>query len=259
MGYGAPIYIDAHTPEHIIKRMKDKNELETMLGAARFKTYYTAAGNDTEKAVALYRWNTRLAGALHSQLSYFEVLTRNAMNNALQDWNYKEKGYRDWSLEYQSAQLLYDMFKGPMGQARKWARKESQRRGNGHARKNAPLSHDDVIAQLTLGNWSNLLGEALPDHRPNAKILWKECLHHAFPRAGLEDQSRENIGKKVERLTRLRNRVSHQENLLETNIRGRLNDLLTVLKAIDASYPAWAMTNSQVRRVAQEDPRKSWR
>ena len=32
MGYGAPIYIDAHMPEHIIKRMKDKNELETMLG-----------------------------------------------------------------------------------------------------------------------------------------------------------------------------------------------------------------------------------
>ena len=100
MGYGAPIYIDAHPPEHIIKRMKDKNELETMLGAARFKTYYTAAGNDTEKPVALYRWSTRLAGALHSQLSYFEVLTRNAMNNALQGWNYKKKGCRDWSLEY---------------------------------------------------------------------------------------------------------------------------------------------------------------
>lgn len=115
MGYGAPIYIDAHTPEHIIKRMKDKNELETMLGAARFKTYYTAAGNDTEKPVALYRWSTRLACALHSQLSYFEVLTRNAMNNALQGWNYKEKGCRDWSLEYQSNQLLYDMFKTPWG------------------------------------------------------------------------------------------------------------------------------------------------
>ena len=96
-----------------------------------------------------YRWNTRLAGALHSQLSYFEVLTRNAMNNALQDWNDKEKGSRDWSLEHQSAQLLYDMFKGPIGQARKWARKESQRRRNGHARKNAPLSHDDVIAPVS--------------------------------------------------------------------------------------------------------------
>ncbi|RUP76865.1 hypothetical protein D8M20_09905 [Corynebacterium propinquum] len=150
------------------------------------------------------------------------------------------------------------MFKTPMGQARKWARKESQRRGNGHTRKNAPPSHDDVIAQFTLGNWSNLLGEALPDHRSNAKRLWKECLHHAFPNAGIEDQWRENIGKKVERLTRLRNRVSHQENLLETNVRGRLNDLITVLRAIDTSYPSWTMEDSQVRRVAQEDPRKSW-
>ncbi|AEX68784.1 hypothetical protein CDCE8392_0099 [Corynebacterium diphtheriae CDCE 8392] len=36
----------------------------------------------------------------------------------------------------------------------------------------------------------------------------------------------------------MRNGVSHQENLLETSIRGRLNDLLTVLKTIDASYPS---------------------
>jgi len=150
------------------------------------------------------------------------------------------------------------MFKTPMGQARKWARKESQRRGNGHTRKNAPPSHDDVIAQFTLGNWSNLLGEALPDHRSNAERLWKECLLHAFPNAGIEDQWRESIGKKVERLTRLRNRVSHQENLLETNVRGRLNDLITVLRAIDTSYPSWTMEDSQVRRVAREDPHKSW-
>lgn len=46
------------------------------------------------------------------------------------------------------------MFKKPMGQARGWARKESQRRGNEHARRNALLSHDDVIVQLTLGIWS---------------------------------------------------------------------------------------------------------
>ena len=32
------------------------------------------------------------------------------------------------------------------------------------------------------------------------------------------------------------------------NARGRLNDLLTVLKVIDTSYPAWAMADSQVRR-----------
>jgi len=48
--------------------MKTKDELDAMLGAARFEKYYAAAGNDVEKSVQLYRWNTRLAGSLHSQL-----------------------------------------------------------------------------------------------------------------------------------------------------------------------------------------------
>lgn len=34
--------------------------------------------------------------------------------------------------------------------------------------------------------------------------------------------------------------------------------MLSVLRAIDGSYPAWAMVDSQVREVVQEDPRKSW-
>lgn len=34
--------------------------------------------------------------------------------------------------------------------------------------------------------------------------------------------------------------------------------MLTGLRAIDESYPAWAMVGSQVRQVAREDPRKSW-
>lgn len=238
--------------------MRAKDELDAMLGAARFEKYFAVAGEDVEKAVQLYRWNTRLAGAFHSQLSYFEVLTRNAMNSALQDWNYQECGHRDWSLEHQSADLLYAMLNRPMGQARKWARKESQRRRSGHARKNAPLIHDDVVAQLTPGNWSNLFGEALPVHKPNAQVLWQDCLYRAFPNVDRGDQSREGIGRKFERLTHLRNRVSHQENLLETNVRSRLNDMLTVLRAIDESYPAWAMVGSQVRQVAREDPRKSW-
>lgn len=237
--------------------MRTKEELDTMLGAARFEKYFAVAGGDVEKAVQLYRWNTRLAGALHSQLSYFEVLTRNAMNRALQDWNYQQCGHWDWSLEHQSADLLYAMLNRPMAQARKWARKESRRRRRGHARKNAPMNHDDVVAQLTLGNWSNLLGEALPVHRPNAQILWENCLHTAFSNVASDDRSREDIGKKFERLTHLRNRVSHQENLLETNVRSRLNDMLSVLHAIDEGYPGWAMVGSQVRQIAQEDPRKT--
>lgn len=238
--------------------MKNKDELDAMLGAARFEKYFALAGEDVDRAVQLYRWNTHLAGALHAQLSHFEVLSRNAMNRALQEWNYERCGFREWSLEHRSADLLYKMFSRPMSQARRWALKESRKRRPGHKRRNAPLSHDDVVAQLTLGNWSNLLGEALPDHESKAKILWKECLHKAFPYVDESDRSREDIGKKFERLTRLRNRVSHQENLLDTNVRSRLNDMLSVLRAIDPSYPSWAMVGSRVREIARKDPRKEW-
>lgn len=93
-----------------------------------------------ENAITLYRWNTQLAGAFHSQLSYFEVLTRNSINTALQTWNYKECGCMDWSLEQQSAELLYEMLNHPMRLVRKQAKKEPRNRGKEHARKKSEAS-----------------------------------------------------------------------------------------------------------------------
>ena len=233
--------------------MADKHRLEAMLGSARFQKYYEAAAQDVDRAVDLYRWNTRLAGEFHAQLSYFEILLRNAMDSALRDWNFQECGHRDWCVERQTAGLLYEMMSTPLRQARKRALRESKRRGL-----RTGVSHDDILAQLTMGNWSNLLGEALPVHKSNAKVLWKVGLHRAFPNASSDDQSRKDIGRKVERLTRLRNRVAHQENLLKTNVRSRLHDMLSVLSAIDASYPEWVMKGSQVRKTVREDPRRQW-
>ncbi|MGO2653533.1 MAG: hypothetical protein ACTH9P_08850, partial [Corynebacterium casei] len=101
--------------------MKTKAEIDRMLGAARFIRYLNAADQNLEKAIQLYRWNTQLAGAIHSQLSHFEVLTRNSMDLVLQEWNYQACGYRDWSLEHQTGELLHEMFKRPLAQARRRA------------------------------------------------------------------------------------------------------------------------------------------
>ena len=162
--------------------MADKHRLEAMLGSARFQKYYEAAAQDVDRAVDLYRWNTRLAGEFHAQLSYFEILLRNAMDSALRDWNFQECGHRDWCVERQTAGLLYEMMSTPLRQARKRALRESKRRGL-----RTGVSHDDILAQLTMGNWSNLLGEALPVHKSNAKVLWKVGLH----------LYREPIGKRI--------------------------------------------------------------
>ncbi|MGM5595041.1 hypothetical protein QZG57_09155 [Corynebacterium glucuronolyticum] len=76
--------------------MADKHSLEAMLGSARFQKYYEAAAQDVDRAGGLYRWNTRLAGEFHAQLSYFEILLRNAMDSAVIGigvWSVKLRGF----------------------------------------------------------------------------------------------------------------------------------------------------------------------
>lgn len=180
------------------------------------------------------------------------------MDRALKDWSKECSGDTAWSLEQQTPDLLYTIVHKPFSIARKRAARASSQRPSHHPRHNAPITHDDVISQFTMGNWSNLLGEALPAHREQAIQLWENCLHNAFPQVPLQDPSRIMIGRRFERLTRLRNRVSHQENLLETNVRHRLNDMMSILSAINKSYPHWVQYGANVRVVASQDPRKFW-
>ena len=55
--------------------MSDKGKLDIMLGTGSFKKRYIGADQNVERAVQIYRWNNRLAGAFHAQLSHLEVLS----------------------------------------------------------------------------------------------------------------------------------------------------------------------------------------
>lgn len=78
--------------------------------------------------------------------------------------------------------------------------------------------------------------------------------------AGLlgDDAGRIAIGKQLETLRRLRNRVAHHDNLLEVDVRHRMNGMLSVLATIDDEYPSLAASKSTLRRLAREDPRRAW-
>ena len=71
-------------------------------------------------------------------------------------------------------------------------------------------------------------------------------------------KGREYVGKRLERLRQLRNRVSHHENLLRVNLNDRMKDVATALNAIDPNCASWAFHGSRVRSVARADPRNSW-
>ncbi|WP_336794216.1 Abi family protein [Gordonia malaquae] len=238
--------------------MPDNALIETFLGPARFTLYLDAMNGHTEHAEDLYQWNTEFGGALHSQLCHVEIMVRNAIDRALSDWNQNQGYPREWTRPQSAAPLLFAMSGDKIDEARKQAAKSAGTREHGHARKGAAVTHDDVVSQMTFGNWCALLGTTGGRARlSKAQDLWSQGLHQAFPHAHPTDNGRHYVATRMERLRKLRNRVSHHENLLAVNAENRIADMLGVLRTLGPEHPSWAMRRSRIRSIAKNDPRRS--
>ncbi len=238
-------------------------DLEGFLGVPRFETYRQAAGGDIALAADLCRWNTRLSGALHAQISYLEVAVRNALDQVLGAWNSQHpsvsRAYdaREWTRENAAVGLLYHVLGGDIREARRRAKKEADRRERSHPRQGVPPNHGDVVAQLMFGSWCKLLRDADDlTAKVRQSVLWHEAIHTAFPRRAADDASRLQLANRLDRVRRLRNRVAHHDSLLGVDINRRLNDMLAILADVNPAYPGWAMEGTLVRKIAREDPRK---
>jgi len=233
-------------------------DVEHLLGRARLAPYLAATGGDVAAAEDLYHWNTMLAGAIHAQLCHVEVLVRNAMDRALSDWCQTEGHPREWTQAQSTPELLYKASGKAILLARGRAAGSAHARDKNHHRHGEAPTHDDVIAQLTFGNWSFLLGATARGlEKRRAQELWTRALSPAFPDAYQDDRGRMFVGQRMERLRNLRNRVSHHENLINVDVDHRLRDMNTLLSSVRSDYPAWAMSRSRVRAVAKLDPRLS--
>lgn len=234
--------------------------IEILAGPARLAPYMVVVDGDVIKVTELYVWAGHLAGALHSTISFVEVAVRNSLDAQLVKWNAAQPGQygQEWALRDCTAPLLY----GLMGSkrlkfARESAEKESRRRPKGHPRRGAFVTNDDVVAQLMFGAWVNLVVPISGSSRRQQR-LWGEGLNAAFPGADSSDVGRVKVGRQLERIRKLRNRVAHHDNLLGVEVGHRLNDMLAVLREMDERFPDLAMARSQVRAVLREDPRRSW-
>ena len=243
--------------------MHSQRAIETLAGPVRLAPYLVAAQGDIAKASDLYLWAGHLSGALHSTISFVEIAVRNAIDAQLAQWNDAQPGQygRDWALQDCTEPFLYDLI-GPkrLKFARESAQKKSGRRPRNHPRRGAPVTNDDVVAQLMFGAWVNLIAPVGPGGANSSRQerLWNEAMHAAFPGADSQEQGRVKLGRQLERIRRLRNRVAHHDNLLSVQVNHRLNDMLAILQVVDERFPDLAMARSQVRAVLGEDPRRSW-
>ncbi len=229
-----------------------------LLSQSRLAPYMDACDKDPDRAWALYLWANELSGAFHSLIAHFEIAVRNALSAQLVVWNVKNGGEPEWSEEHKTQGILYELLKSDLTQARKRAKKAAAARPLSHPRRNADPVHDDIVSQLMFGSWQKLLVPLSANESDSRqKLLWKNCLRDAFPQANPSDASRVHLGERLDSVRRLRNRVSHHDNLLLVNPKHRISEMLGFVHKIDKDFPRLIMAGSRVRPVTRQDPRRT--
>jgi len=167
------------------------SNLPKVLSAPRLAPYVGACGGDARKAVRLYTWNVEVSSAFWGAVHVLEVALRNAEHEQMA----ARYGRPDWWND--GTVYLHAVMQKQLAQAKVDASKAA------HKNQRAAMP-DDVVAALTFGFWSGLLG-------PGGSLqyetqFWQPFLKNAFRRyAG----SRAALHRDVDSLRLFRNRLAH--------------------------------------------------
>lgn len=224
---------------------------------SRLAPYRACAGASAgdHELLALYNWNIHLTAAWQEVLGVVEIALRNAIDQQLRVWNQAQNGSAKW-LRKPAPPLDTFFLSSTRHNLNDLAHKARARRSSTHPRKQAPISHDDLLAQVMFGSWAYLLPQK---HEPNAAIrskrrkLWDEALVNAFPNLKLDNYGH-GVGARVGRLHKLRNRVSHMENLLSVDVEERRRDALQLINAISPDVHDWLHASNRLMSVAALRP-----
>lgn len=224
------------------------------LHVARMTPYSARSGGSDHEVWALYTWNAQLSSAFQEMLSFVEVSLRNAVDPHLRSWNQGHNGKDTW-LRNPAAPLDQLVTYNTRQELKKQAEMARKRRAALHPRKQAPISHDDWLANTSFGFWRGLFPGA---QQPAGVLkttssLWSGAVSGAFPNLR-QDPHGYATGDRVRRLHSLRNRVAHMENLLDIDVDARLRDAVQLVNAIKPELRDWLEESNRVRHVASMRP-----
>jgi hypothetical protein len=143
----------------------DPDKTDAWISAERFAPFLEHAGRDRARALDLYLWHARMAGASLATLHHFEVALRNAIDHQL-------AAGMPPRIAIETSWLLDPATLSRHGIAKvRDVLARLQREGYPH-------EHPRVIAALPLSFWKGLFARRYEE-------LWRRRLRHAFPGAGL--------------------------------------------------------------------------
>ena len=206
-------------------------ELKASLSPERMDTYFKAAGENREKAVLLYTWNTAVSGAFYGPLQGLEVALRNAMHRQL------ERRYGPaW---YDNPDSGLD--DGCLGRIANVKIKL--------ARDGYTVDPPRMVSALPFGFWVSLLGPGgrIVGSGRNANYemtLWRAALRGAFPYC--ETLKRRHAHKPLDYLRALRNRIAHHEPIFARHLKEDHKRILEVTGWISPRTRTWIEYHSRV-------------
>lgn len=222
------------------------------ISEARLSPYLAGTDGNRKQAIQLYQWNIGLSGAVYEALHFFEVVLRNALDAELSAWNATQKrpsgGFHhpDWLTD--PSALLFKLTQDgkDIKDATNRAKKATKRRPQ-------PMTHADVLAQMSFGTWRFLL----PDNTAGRMFLWNNALIRAFPHTSGPGKE---ITKDVAAIHLLRNRVAHLEPLLHTAaVHARYLSMRRVLAAIhplmEQRFVSTQRITAHIAQRPAQDPR----
>lgn len=212
------------------------------IGHPRLERLLTDTGGDADLAHSLFVWNVHAAGAAMEAIHVFELVLRNAIDRELRTWNQDMAGSPDWTLK-PHPYLLRALNQSELNKAVARGRRIAAERGRA-------LSHDDVLAQMSLGVWRYIL----PSKANKSKQkLWDVAIKDAFS-AWPGEWTAESVVTRVANAHGLRNRVAHLEPLHRYDLRRARRDMRAVCHGIGADAARFFVQTERLLPIIDSNP-----
>lgn len=189
--------------------------------------YVADADGDRAAALALYCWSSRTVAASFEVLGHLEVLVRNALDAVLRE-------------HFSEAERGIPWFVLPINENVSAAVETTR----GRLREQNREYRDQIVAGLSFGFWSGLLG-------PKYEQLWRECLHRAFPHS---TGRRKQVMIALEGVRKFRNRLAHHDSILNVDVPFEVRRIVEVAGFIHPQAADWLTSLSRAMAVYAERP-----
>jgi len=206
-----------------------------VISEPRFRRYLDAENGDQRRALALYRWNSEISGALMFPMHMSEIAVRNGIHGAL---------VRKYGERWPWVDAFEKSLPNPGGRYYN-PRKDLQRTRRGLS------TTGKLVAELKFAFWENML-TSRHDGR-----LWRTYLVVEFsglPQDKNFSANRRHLHEEVEIIRNVRNRIAHHEPIFTRDLIAEYEIMIDVIKCRCPQTAQWVERTQKVVDLITERP-----